>query len=96
VSAGTLSLTPVLPSGDAGAPEPYTKLDAMGAPIAPAVEEWVYSWFGTAGELEDLHTRGGTEAWTVSGGAGPARLVAVVRDLRGGVAWVVRDVVVGP
>ena len=49
----------------------------------------------TAGDLEDLHTRSATapEKWTV-GAVGSARVAVVVRDLRGGTAWAVRDVVV--
>jgi hypothetical protein len=94
---GKLELAPVLPAGAAGAPEAYVKLDADGRPIEPATEEWVYSWFSTAGELKDLHTRSLTkpDEWTVWD-AGPARVVVVVRDLRGGTSWAVRDVVFAP
>lgn len=97
VAPGEVALSPVLPPGAAGEPEVYTELDAAGAPIATRPEEWVYSWFSTAGELEDLHTRSATAAdrWTV-GAVGPARVAVVVRDLRGGTAWAVRDVVVAP
>ncbi|HEY6098685.1 MAG TPA: hypothetical protein VIW03_04605 [Anaeromyxobacter sp.] len=92
---GTLQLTPVLPAGAAA--EPYTKLDASGAPIEAAVEDWVYSWFSTAGELHDLHTRGdAADEWKVQAGGGHALVAAVVRDLRGGVAWTLREVAVGP
>jgi hypothetical protein len=64
-------------------------------PIEQKPEEWVYSWFSTAGELDELHTRGDEkDLWTV----GPTRAIvaAVVRDLRGGVDWQVRTVVVAP
>src|SRR6266545_3181326 len=93
--SGEISLTAV----PVGEPELYTKLDAAGVPIESAREEWVYSWFSTAGELDALHTRGGeADAWTVAAGAPGTRavVVAVVRDLRGGTAWAVRDVVVAP
>jgi hypothetical protein len=95
VLASNLLLTPVLPAGAAGQPEVYVKLDASGAPIDTETEEWVYSWFATSGELKDLHTRSATKAdeWKVFS-RGPARVVVVVRDLRGGTAWAVRDVVV--
>jgi hypothetical protein len=99
LAAGTIRLTAIPGAGPAGTPEAYTKLDAAGAPIERAVEEWVYSWFGTAGELEDLHTRGGaSEEWTVPASAGGegSLVVAVVRDLRGGVSWTVREVLLGP
>ena len=95
VAPGEVSLTPVLAAGPAGEPEVFTKLDAAGAPIETGPEEWVYSWFSTAGEVEDLHTRSAaaSDEWTV-GAVGPARVAVVVRDLRGGTAWAVRDVVV--
>ncbi len=92
VPLGELQLAPILPAGPAGEPEIYTSRDAAGSAIETAPEEWVYSWFATSGELEDLHTRGSeTERWTL-GGAGAAQVVVVVRDLRGGTAWAVRDV----
>jgi hypothetical protein len=70
----------------------YTKLDAAGVPIESAREDWIYSWFSTAGELADLHTRGTeTDDWTVSGSpeGTPTLVAVVVRDLRGGVKWAV-------
>ena len=98
VAPGDVALAPILPAGAAGEPETYTKLDAAGQPIETAQEEWVYSWFSTLGDLDELHTRGAaTEKWTVGGAAGTRAKVAVVaRDLRGGTAWALRDVVVGP
>ncbi len=79
--------------------QPYTELDAAGAPIQTKTEEWVYSWFSTAGEMEDLHTRAPDplERWKLtSSDAAPALVAAVVRDLRGGVAWQVREVALQP
>jgi hypothetical protein len=93
---GLIPLAPIVPSGAAGEPEEYTKLDAAGLPIEVAREEWVYSWFSTAGELDELHTRGAeADAW-IARASPPALVVAVVRDLRGGTAWAVRTVAVGP
>ncbi len=90
---GDVRLAPILPAGPAGQPEVYTTRDSTGAAIETIPEEWVYSWFSTAGELEDLHTRGGdTDRWNVAD-AGTAKVAVVVRDLRGGTAWAVRDVV---
>ena len=86
-------------AGAGGVPEPYTKLDAYGVPIESATEEWVYSWFSNAGELDQLHTRGAeADAWVVGALAPGARakVAVVVRDLRGGTAWAVRDVAVAP
>jgi len=94
---GTIALTPILDPGVL--PEPYTKLDASGAVIERTTEDWVYSWFSTAGEIDELHTHGATaDDWTVyaTAAGAPAVVVAVVRDLRGGVAWTVRKVNVAP
>jgi hypothetical protein len=66
-----------------------------------AAEEWVYSWFATAGEIDKLHTREPTpDDWKIrdgdaSGSGGRALVAAVVRDVRGGTAWVLREVTVG-
>jgi hypothetical protein len=96
VAPGTHLLAPILPAG--ADHQLYTELDANGAPIErDKREEWVYSWFSTVGELDVLHTRDGeTEEWVVPAGAGPAFIVTVVRDLRGGVAWTTRDVTIAP
>jgi hypothetical protein len=94
----SVALGPVLPAGEDVLHQPYTELDSTGAPIRSAREEWVYSWFGTAGELTDLHTRdGGVEQWDLAAAAvGPAVVAAVVRDLRGGVAWRWAEVTIAP
>jgi hypothetical protein len=93
VAGGAVPLVPLAaPDADS---QLYTELDVAGTPIASAREELVYSWFSTAGELEELHTRGAeAEEWTV--GAGRALVAVVVRDLRGGVAWAVHEVEVAP
>jgi hypothetical protein len=98
LAPGERSLAPILPAGAAGEPEVYTELDAAGLPIDTKLEEWVYSWFSSAGDLEDLHTRGAaTERWTTAVPEGTrAQVAVVVRDLRGGAAWAVREVVFGP
>ncbi|HEY6005676.1 MAG TPA: hypothetical protein VIV57_22540 [Anaeromyxobacter sp.] len=94
----SVTLTPVLPAGADALHQPYTELDSTGALVRSAREEWVYSWFGTTGELKDLHTRdGGVEPWDLAAAAGgPAVVAAVVRDLRGGVAWRWTEVTVAP
>ena len=94
----SVPLTPVSPSGADALHQAYTELDSTGAPIRSAREEWVYSWFGTAGEMKDLHSGdGGVESWDLAGGpGGPAVVAAVVRDLRGGVAWRWAEVTVAP
>jgi hypothetical protein len=98
LALGVLELAPVAAAGPAGAPELYTKRDATGVAIETAPEEWVYSWFSTGGELEELETRSGQlDRWTVPAGArGPVQVAVVARDLRGGTAWSVREVVFAP
>jgi hypothetical protein len=96
---GTLALEPFFAGSADPLPEAYTKLDAAGVPIESTREDWVYSWFSTAGEIDELHTRGTqTDDWIVGGASGgtPALVAAVVRDLRGGTAWAVRRVRVNP
>ncbi len=96
VATGTHRLAPLLPPDADARHQPYTELDAGGVPIEAAREEWVYSWFSTVGDLADLHTGDGEEEeWTVAG-AGAATVAVVVRDLRGGTAWTVRDVTIAP
>jgi hypothetical protein len=93
ITGGVADLSPELPAGPAGEPEVYTKRDAAGAPLETVPEDWVSSWFATAGDLDELHTHGvDPDRWTFESVHGPVRLVVVVRDLRGGTAWAVRDV----
>lgn len=96
--APSVVLAPIPPATADALHQPYTELDAAGAVVRTAREEWVYSWFGTAGEVKDLHTRdGGAEEWDLSSAAaGPALVAAVVRDLRGGVAWTWAEVTIAP
>lgn len=97
LTGGALSLTPIV-APDAEL-ELYTKRDAAGTLIESTTEAWAYSWFSTAGDLDELHTHGtDPEPWTVSGAPGgtPALVAVVVRDLRGGMAWQVRRVNVTP
>ncbi len=94
LAGGKIALRPI---AGTCAPEPYAKLDAAGSVIENTTEEWVYSWFSTAGNIDELHTHGtDPDEWTVSASATPAIVAAVVRDLRGGEAWTVRKVRVAP
>ena len=98
LAAGNRLVTPIQPPGADLLREHYANLDAAGRALVSAREDWVYSWFSTAGKLEDLHTRDpAAEEWTIgtedaSASGGQAVVAAVLRDLRGGVAWTVRDV----
>ena len=107
-----VSLLPLLPVGADGEPLPperflqsYTKRDGSGLAIRIDTEQWVYSWYSTAGTLKELHTKklDAAETWTAPGDAqhpiptdGRLRLYAVVRDQRGGVAWTMRETRVAP
>ena len=96
VAPGAVSLTPVLPAGAAGEPEVYTKLDAAGAPHRDRAGGVgllvVLDGRGPRGPAHPQRDRPGE----VDGRRGGvrARVAVVVRDLRGGTAWAVRDVVV--
>jgi hypothetical protein len=81
IATGKRLLTPVLPADADAVRVTYTKLDAAGQPLESAREDWVYSWFSTAGDLEDLHTRDPeAEEWTIAasdaGASGGRALVA--------------------
>jgi hypothetical protein len=81
----------------------YSRLDADGAPVETLTEEWLYSFFATAGKLDSNRTLGETKADTWSGPAtregqleplaAPAHerdsIYVVVRDRRGGIGWAV-------
>lgn len=97
-AAAELEVAPVVPSGPAGQPEVFTKYDAAGVAVETLTEGWVYSWFATAGELKELHTRGAadTDRWDLRGVGGRVRVAVVVRDLRDGTSWALRDVIVAP
>ena len=83
-----VQLLPLLPGSFEELRETYVESDAAGQPIATRQEEWTFSWFTTAGELEKLHTNHPTEAAELTTPASGASTVwLVVRDLGGGVAW---------
>jgi len=79
----------------------YTRLDAEGAPLEAVEELWTYSWFASAGTLEKRRTRGTGEPVEFQAPTDakddpiPASkrvfVWAVVRDGRGGVDWVTRE-----
>lgn len=93
-----VALLPALPGSYDELRERYVEVDAAGAPVGTRDEEWTFSWFGTTGELDDLHTRapGEEQRFTAPAIAGRALLWLVVRDLRGGVAWTAAEVEVAP
>lgn len=80
----------------------FTRRDVSGEALGEEDEEWLYSWFTTGGTLDKLRTRGAGElqAWLAPRDledepipeGGRVFLYAVVRDLRGGVAWAKHEV----
>jgi hypothetical protein len=83
-----LELFPLLPASFEELRETYVESDAAGQPIATRQEDWTFSWFATAGELEKLHTNHPAEAAELTTPSSGAPTVwIVVRDLAGGVAW---------
>jgi len=79
----------------------YTRLDASGAKVEEVEELWTYSWFTSAGTLKHLRTRGTEEAAEFTAPTDKKDdpipvskrifVWAVVRDGRGGVDWVTRE-----
>lgn len=80
----------------------FSRFDAYGKKLKTEREEWLYSWFATAGSLDALRTRAADEAnrWRISDDPkeepfppdGRAFVYVVVRDLRGGIDWAIREV----
>ena len=70
----------------------YTRVDSSGAAIETKQEDWTWSWFATSGDLKDLHTHSVSDAEVFTPAAGRTLVWAVVRDLRGGVAWQAAEV----
>jgi hypothetical protein len=88
-----------LPAGADLVHQAYTELDASGVAVSSRTEEWVYSWFASAGDLKHLNTHDGAveEPWDLTAApAGRAIVAAVARDLRGGVAWAWRETEIAP
>ncbi|MBI5547866.1 MAG: hypothetical protein HY901_28620 [Deltaproteobacteria bacterium] len=93
---------PLLPMAPADTDyQTYSKYEATGVKVETKRESWAWSWFTTAGEFEDAHTLKPDEVatWDVPLGtdvdplpeSGSARIYVVVRDLRGGMSWLVRE-----
>lgn len=100
---------PVAPTDDEGAPiEPqtFTRYDSEGKVLRSETESWLWSWYATGGEFEKQRTRAqGTPAqWTSPTGSkknpipahGRVFLYAVMRDARGGIDWVVKELQLDP
>lgn len=110
VEAALSPRPPVIPLDSEGQPieeavfQRYTRTDQYGQAVGTLTEEWLYSWFGTAGTFAYDRTRADEACtWTAPDGSldeplppeGRAYLFLVVRDARGGLDWVVREVRIG-
>lgn len=100
---------PVLPTDEQGQPiEPqaFTRYDSEGKFLRVETESWLWSWYATGGEFEDLRTRTAEKAaqWTSPKGTkkdpipGHRRVFvySVMRDARGGIDWVVKEIQLDP
>lgn len=74
----------------------YQRFDTDGNYLDTRQEEWAYSWFSTAGTIDQSHTQSLDEANTYTTSEGRALMWLVVRDLRGGEAWTAGEVQAGP
>jgi len=95
-------LRAILPGDPPDLRQPFTIYDARGKKLKEEEEERLYSWFATAGSFEELRLRSPDEPnrWTAPTGreeddpipvGGRVFFYTVVRDMRGGVDWAVRE-----
>jgi hypothetical protein len=96
IASGEADLLPLFPGDPDALRERYTRRDTSGAAIEEKLEEWAFSWFATAGELEDLRTNEPDEPEPFTPVPGRALVYAVARDLRGGTSWAIGEVAVAP
>jgi hypothetical protein len=92
------------PSRGCSGAERYLSFDVESRALVERREVLLASWFSTGGQFDSPRTGsatsrdGGTEilrgTWIAPNEPGPATIVAVVRDDRGGSDWVVREVTV--
>jgi hypothetical protein len=91
IAAAEADLLPLFPGDPDLLRERYTRRDAAGAAIEEKLEDWAFSWFATAGELEDLRTNAPDEPERFTPEPGRALVYLVARDLRGGVSWTIGE-----
>lgn len=78
----------------------YTRYRQDGSAVGEVEEEWRYAWFSTGGRFEEGRTADRDANWTTPTGeaddpippGGRTFLYLVVRDGRGGIDWVRREV----
>jgi hypothetical protein len=80
-------LLPALPGAFDTLRETYQRFDTDARYVDTRQEDWAYSWFVTAGDVDHSHTQSFDEANPLDPGAGTTVVWLVVRDLRGGMAW---------
>lgn len=78
---------PVLPGDFTALRQVYQRFNTEAQLVDTKVEEWGFSWFAAAGELEHAYTNEPTEPNHYKPVAGRTVLWLVVRDIRGGVDW---------
>jgi hypothetical protein len=80
-------LLPSLPGAFDALRQTYQRFDTGGHYLDTREEEWDYSWFTTAGDIDHAHTHADDEADAFTPAHGRAVVWLVVRDLRGGTAF---------
>jgi hypothetical protein len=89
-----------------GGEEHYVVYDSLTRAVVPRSEALVVSWYTTAGAFAEPRTeRGGAldaaqpgseNTWVAPGAVGPVTIWAVVRDERGGQAWINGSLTIAP
>lgn len=108
-TGGRVRFLPVAPTDEEGqlvAPQTFSRFDSEGTFVRTETEGWLWSWYATGGEFEDLRTRALDKPaeWTSPTGSkkspipGHRRIFvySVMRDARGGIDWVVRELLLEP
>jgi hypothetical protein len=96
VAGHAQDLLPVLPGDFEALRQTYQRFDTNARYVDTRQEDWTYSWFATAGDLDQSHTYAWNVANALTPGSGRAVIWLVVRDLRGGVAWTAGEVEAPP
>lgn len=96
VAGQTKDLLPVLPGAFDDLRQTYQRFDTNAVHVDTREEDWAYSWFATAGEIDKSHTTRWDEKNPYQLKSGRAMIWLVVRDLRGGETWTAGEVQVPP
>ena len=80
-------LLPILPGPFDSLRETYQRFDTDGHYLDTRQEDWAFSWFVTAGDVDNAHTQSYDQPNPLKPASGTTVVWLVVRDLRGGMAW---------